>query len=1245
MPGGWACSDRRSSETLDACLRDQEAQATQQYLVCEGALSPSEASSHLHKLLQLHSPQNIDYHGSTSAGLSYQKSWKISTYAFTSPASYVHHHLKMKYGKPCDGPLAEYLHQSGIRSTLDRLKSEFIKAKCRRDGADLSKAIEISQRMHLAQLFLTVQPEATQLHKLSTSLQPHFDPANLTINLHFSPLDFRGALPSENGIVVFKQHTNAEGSTAKLPEFVQTPQGAATFIWEDPLEDGEAHCFHTAQNLTRGARVVLCSFWRIQPQQGQAAGGLNNSTTSSRPQQKRKAGSCDLSACATSTERRIRRAVALHPRPLPLPIEPGQRVSPWLDGLQRKYFAANGFIRLFTASENRLQLSDAACQVLLESAQATIRQVESKGMLERIGNVVCADLLASLSVFRVLLEGPRGTAERIRCRPADYSTARQHVLQQSQESTSSCGFEVSRFVLHALPSVLRSLAPTSVQDLYLFNEQFVRVEPGRAPQPWQMDARDVTSSASVPLGMRMFSVWIPLFPSAGHAFEIVTSNAVSHRGGVAQGDDDPVTVHTQPGELVLLDGNSPFCHKPNAHPDGHTFLWNVQYTSAPVRVGRDAIPLAFEVPCARKKVADASGRSTSTSHLCTANGVEVSSSSNDPTLANAPSTSKMFFPLRDPGDAVFVRGGAWHRSRPSLDDRTVTKLVLFFKSTSTSNTSTTRQNVGTEHKQLHDLGYAVNFDAKLRQLCALAFQEVSCSWDDPQLMSWVDGSARSGGVSQQPVHDAKRSRACKVSDGSDADEESSSDNEEGNQELCNGIWTTYFNYSRVNMDQAGGENWQRNQLRNVRRVRNAQLPTFLHHSSVAATSKLISAAIEIVNKTREHNDFELYDLHFLRQKGANAASFCWHVDIQDTGDVATSRVSGALSVLLGGFVHQDRALQPSLAAATSKRLKKIAANAQNQVAWQQCFARSVPAALVQAATSDVVYAQKQSDVTSFIGGGAGLSSKPGCTCGPRGCKPGNCSCIDAGHVTVGTSRQRINLVECGRCCPCLCTENSCCRNEIARQVRDVRDTNGVKVHWRALLEVFQCSPGHHEQLGVRCRRTIAAGAIVAEYVGERITLDEARRRSQVIDDRNRHAQCGRDKSQYVLDGDDDSDLNAQRAGINFVLYVKEQFAAPLHDETSHAKRTGRSMMTCLDAGRVGNISRFFNHSCEPNMDSVYVDRHALNDALSASMCMVTQKYVWCVCVRALGETGAFEGTQCNHMFVLLPFEKSKLASN
>ena len=45
----------------------------------------------------------------------------------------------------------------------------------------------------------------------------------------------------------------------------------------------------------------------------------------------------------------------------------------------------------------------------------------------------------------------------------------------------------------------------------------------------------------------------------------------------------------------------------------------------------------------------------------------------------------------------------------------------------------------------------------------------------------------------------------------------------------------------------------------------------------------------------------LYDLHFLRQIGANAASLSKHLDIHDTGDAATSRISAAVVVLVGGW--------------------------------------------------------------------------------------------------------------------------------------------------------------------------------------------------------------------------------------------------------------------------------------------------------------------------------------------------------
>ena len=100
----------------------------------------------------------------------------------------------------------------------------------------------------------------------------------LTINIHLSPLDYCGCLPSENGLVLHSLDltmahlTNAPLTTALFtkvlhgldgclepPLMLPTSLGAVAVLWAD--ERGRA-CFHTAGDLSAGTRVVLNSFWQ-----------------------------------------------------------------------------------------------------------------------------------------------------------------------------------------------------------------------------------------------------------------------------------------------------------------------------------------------------------------------------------------------------------------------------------------------------------------------------------------------------------------------------------------------------------------------------------------------------------------------------------------------------------------------------------------------------------------------------------------------------------------------------------------------------------------------------------------------------------------------------------------------------------------------------------------------------------------------------------------------------------------------
>ncbi len=176
----------------------------------------------------------------------------------------MHQYFSKTYRTPHDVRLRQYIfHESPIHDALQALKASFLRVHLQRLGVVDSAAIESRiDNTQLAQLFLTVQPCASEMLKLDTHLLPHFDPSDLTINLHFSDSEFRGAKRDENGLLIFDKQV--QGEEQVVSDLVHTPQGAAVFIWKD--ESGDHKCLHTANNLSCGSRVVLCSFWRFDPQ-------------------------------------------------------------------------------------------------------------------------------------------------------------------------------------------------------------------------------------------------------------------------------------------------------------------------------------------------------------------------------------------------------------------------------------------------------------------------------------------------------------------------------------------------------------------------------------------------------------------------------------------------------------------------------------------------------------------------------------------------------------------------------------------------------------------------------------------------------------------------------------------------------------------------------------------------------------------------------------------------------------------
>lgn len=157
-----------------------------------------------------------------------------------------------------------------------------------------------------------------------------------------------------------------------------------------------------------------------------------------------------------------------------------------------------------------------------------------------------------------------------------------------------------------------------------------------------------------------------------------------------------------------------------------------------------------------------------------------------------------------------------------------------------------------------------------------------------------------------------------------------------------------------------------------------------------------------------------------------------------------------------------------------------------------------------------------------------------CDC-EDGCRA-SCPCVrgrcydDDGIVSPDKS---IHVMECSSRCTCI---GKSCVNRVVQKGSNV---------------MFGIQRFEHKGWGVVTRRPLKKGTFVAEYVGEVVAYDEAERR-----------------------GTKDTAL-----GITYLFDLDKEFTENEAADFS------------VDAKTHGNIAHFFNHSCEPNMETraVYIE--------------------------------------------------------
>ncbi|XP_074578940.1 histone-lysine N-methyltransferase, H3 lysine-9 specific SUVH1-like [Curcuma longa] len=172
----------------------------------------------------------------------------------------------------------------------------------------------------------------------------------------------------------------------------------------------------------------------------------------------------------------------------------------------------------------------------------------------------------------------------------------------------------------------------------------------------------------------------------------------------------------------------------------------------------------------------------------------------------------------------------------------------------------------------------------------------------------------------------------------------------------------------------------------------------------------------------------------------------------------------------------------------------------------------------------------------------------GCMC-LSVCLPGdtNCSCAnhnggDLPYNSMGLLVRRKPLIyEC--CSSCQCTFN--CRNRVTRK--------GIRLHF----EVFRTSD---RGWGLRSWDPIRAGTFICEYTGE--VIDRSKIDDEIEED------------EYIFQA---TYLGEKAMGFNCRPELLEE------SELSTETEVFRSFPITLSAKNSGNIARFINHSCSPNV--------------------------------------------------------------
>jgi histone-lysine N-methyltransferase SUV39H len=179
------------------------------------------------------------------------------------------------------------------------------------------------------------------------------------------------------------------------------------------------------------------------------------------------------------------------------------------------------------------------------------------------------------------------------------------------------------------------------------------------------------------------------------------------------------------------------------------------------------------------------------------------------------------------------------------------------------------------------------------------------------------------------------------------------------------------------------------------------------------------------------------------------------------------------------------------------------------------------------------------------------------------------------------------IFECTKACGC----SDDCPNRVVQKGRTVP------------LEVFKTKSCGW---GLRSRKALKAGTFITTYAGELITNAETDKRTRVYE---RHLETTYifDIEPHMADVFANRPAMAKDLGVDLSSLTEDQIENYMTEWQARFERL--DSYYSIDAGPWGNVSRFLNHSCDPNCGTYYVWIDEEFDVRRPIMCFFTRRDV------------------------------------